>query len=188
MDKGENYKNGAIKYCYNKRFSWQAPEPVNQSWAYIYLGGCLKKRPLGLVAIVLYKSFTALLLMVTSIALLLTLKNYQTLEIFSKDYVLEGKSIIIDWLLKKVINLNPRTLAFSGIGTGIYAIVTTIEAVGLWYEKRWAHVLVLVLVGISIPPEIYELIRGISPIKIVIFLLNLAVFWYLLRNFPKHRK
>ncbi|MDZ8259732.1 MAG: DUF2127 domain-containing protein [Nostoc sp. ChiQUE01b] len=148
----------------------------------------MEKRPLGLVAIVLYKSFAALLLMVTSIALLLTLKNYQTLEAFSENYVLEGKSIIIDWLLKKVVNLNPRTLAFSGIGTGIYAIVTTIEAVGLWYEKRWAHVLVLGLVGISIPPEIYELIRGISLIKTLVLVLNLAVFGYLFRNFPKHAK
>ncbi len=157
-----------------------------QNLTYLYLGGCLEKRPLGLVAIVLYKSFTALLLIVTSIALLLTLKNYQTLEAFSENYVLEGKSIIIDWLLKKVVNLNPRTLAFSGIGTGIYAIVTAIEAVGLWYEKRWAHVLVLGLVGISIPPEIYELIRGISLIKTLVFVLNLAVFVYLFRNFPKH--
>ncbi|MHC5936235.1 DUF2127 domain-containing protein [Nostoc sp.] len=146
----------------------------------------MKKRPLGLVVIVLYKTFTALLLMATAIALLLTLKNYQNLEAFSEDYVLEGKSIIIDWLLNKVLNLNPRTLAFSGIGAGVYAIVTSIEAVGLWYEKRWAHVLVLVLVGISIPPEIYELIRGFSAIKILILVLNLAVFGYLFRNFPKH--
>ncbi|MEH1950842.1 MAG: DUF2127 domain-containing protein [Nostoc sp.] len=147
----------------------------------------MEKRPLGLVAIVIYKTFAALLLMVTSIALLLTLKNYQTLEVFSENYVLESKSIIIDWLLKKVVNLNPRTLAFSGIGTGIYAIVTAIEAAGLWYEKRWAHVLVLGLVGISIPPEIYELIQGISLIKVFVFLLNLAVFGYLFRNFPKHQ-
>ncbi|MEH2318349.1 DUF2127 domain-containing protein [Nostoc sp.] len=148
----------------------------------------MKKRPLGLVVIVLYKTFTALLLMATSIALLLTLKNYQNLEAFSDDYVLEGKSIIIDWLLNKVLNLNPRTLAFSGIAAGVYAIVTSIEAVGLWYEKRWAHVLVLGLVGISIPPEIYELIRGFSAIKILILVLNLAVFGYLFRNFPKHPK
>lgn len=146
----------------------------------------MQKRPLGLVAIVLYKSFAALLFMVTSIVLLLTLKNYQALEVFSETYVLEGKSIIIDWLLMKVLNLNPRTLAFSGIGTGVYAIVTSIEAVGLWYEKRWAHVLVLGLVGISIPPEIYELIQGISLIKILILVLNLVVFGYLFRNFPKH--
>lgn len=148
----------------------------------------MKKRPFGLVAIVCYKSFTALLLMVTSIALLLALKNYQVIENFSADYVLEGKEGIINWLLEKILNLKRKTLAFSGVGAGIYSIVTAIEAIGLWYEKRWAHLLVLGLVGISIPPEIYELFRGISPVKFIVLVLNVGVFWYLLSNFPKHHK
>ncbi|MDZ7956711.1 MAG: DUF2127 domain-containing protein [Aulosira sp. DedQUE10] len=147
----------------------------------------MKKRSVGLVTIVCYKGFVASLLMVTSVALLLALKNYQYLEELSDNYVLEGKASIIHWLVEKILNYNPKTLVFSGIASGIYAIVTAIEAIGLWYEKRWAHILVLVLVGISIPPEIYELIRGISIIKLVVFLVNLGVFWYLLRNFPKHR-
>lgn len=147
----------------------------------------MKKRPFGLVAIVVYKSFTALLLMVTAIALLLALKNYQFLKEFSDAYVLEGKAIIIDLLLDKFVNLNPRTLAFSGFAAAIYAIVTAIEAIGLWYEQRWAHILVLCLVGISIPIEIYEIIEGISPVKVIIFLVNVAVFLYLLINFPKHQ-
>jgi len=124
--------------------------------------------------------------MVTSIALFLALKNYQMLDDFSDNYVLEGKAKIIDWILDKILNLNPQTLVFASFSSGIYAIVTTIEAIGLWYEKRWAHILVLCLVGISLPLEVYELMRGISPIKLVIFLVNAAVFWYLLRNFPKN--
>jgi hypothetical protein len=148
----------------------------------------LKKRPFGLVAIVCYKSFTALLLMITSIALLLALKNYQIIENFSADYILEGKKGIINWLLDKILNLKPKTLAFSGVGAGIYSIVTAIEAIGLWYEKRWAHLLVLGLVGISIPPEIYELFRGVSPVKLTILVVNLGVFWYLFSHFPKQHK
>jgi hypothetical protein len=146
----------------------------------------LKKRSFGLVAIVSYKVFVAVLLLITSIALLLALKNHQYLEEFSDNYVLEGKAQIIDWVLAKILNLNLKKLAFSGVATGIYAVVTAIEAVGLWYEKRWAHILVLVLVGISIPPEIYELIRGLSIIKLVVFFVNIGVFWYLFQNFPKH--
>ncbi|WP_244142003.1 DUF2127 domain-containing protein [aff. Roholtiella sp. LEGE 12411] len=146
----------------------------------------MKKRPLGLVAIIIYKVLVALLFTVTSIALFLALNNYQILDNFSQNYVLEGKARIIDWLLDKIINLKPKTLAFSSLSAGIYAIVTTIEAIGLWYEKPWAHILVLCLVGISIPPEIYELIQGISLIKLAIFLVNAGVFWYLLRNFPKN--
>ncbi|MCM0592868.1 MAG: DUF2127 domain-containing protein [Gloeotrichia echinulata DVL01] len=146
----------------------------------------MKKRPFGLIAIVYYKSFVAALLMVTSVAIFLALKNHHSLEDFSDNYVLEGKAQIINWLVEKILASNRKTLAFSSIASGIYAVVTAIEAVGLWYEKRWAHVLVLVLVGISIPPEVYELIRGISFLKLIVFVVNAGVFWYLFRNFPKH--
>jgi uncharacterized membrane protein (DUF2068 family) len=145
------------------------------------------KRPFGLLAIVFYKAFVAALLMVTAIAIFLTLRNFEGLQDFAESYELEGKSKIIRWLLEKVLNLDPTTLRFSAIGTAIYASLTTIEAVGLWFEKRWAHILVLGLVGISIPLEIYELIQAISPLKLIVFIINLAVFWYLFRTFPRHK-
>ena len=146
------------------------------------------KRPPGLLAIVIYKTFVASLLAVTSIALLLALKNYQSLADFSESYVLETKMTIIEWLIDKILNISPTKLKFSGIAIGVYAIVTAIEAVGLWYEKSWATLLVLGLVGISIPPEIFELIKGITILKFIVLLLNVAVFWYLLRHFMKHKK
>lgn len=146
-----------------------------------------KKRPVGLIAIVLYKGFVAALLMISGIALLLTLRNYAELADFADDYTIEGKSGIINWVLEKLLNLSPKTLRFSGFGALGYALVTTIEAIGLWYEKRWAHVLVLFLVGISIPPEIYELTRGFSIVKAIVFVINLAVFAYLVKTFPRHR-
>ncbi|MBW4475204.1 MAG: DUF2127 domain-containing protein [Stenomitos rutilans HA7619-LM2] len=147
----------------------------------------LNKRPIGLLAIVVYKLFVASFLAVTSIALLLALQNRDTLANFADAYTIEGKTKLIDWLLDEVLNLNPRTLRFSGIGAGIYALLTAIEGIGLWYEKRWAHVLVLFLVGISIPPEIYELIHGITLVKVIVFIINIAVFWYLLSHFPKNK-
>ncbi|NMF61696.1 DUF2127 domain-containing protein [Brasilonema octagenarum] len=146
------------------------------------------KRPPGLLAIVIYKTFVASLLAVTSIALLLALKNYQNLADFSESYVLETKMTIIELLIDKILKISPTKLKFSGIAIGVYAIVTAIEAVGLWYEKSWATLLVVGLVGISIPPEIFELIKGITILKFIVLLLNVAVFWYLLRHFMKHKK
>ncbi|MBW4578092.1 MAG: DUF2127 domain-containing protein [Tildeniella nuda ZEHNDER 1965/U140] len=142
----------------------------------------LTKRPFGLLAIVFYKAFVASLLAVTSLALLLALKNYDSLSAFADAYTLEGKSQIINWVLDKILNLNPRTLEFSGIGAGVYALLTAIEAVGLWYEKRWAHILVLVLVGTSIPLEVYELANGFTVLKAIVFAVNIVVFWYLLSH------
>ena len=147
----------------------------------------MKKRPIVLIAIVFYKLFVASLLMATAIALLLAMKNYEGLQDFADNYELEGKTGIIEWVLDKILNLNSRTLQFSGIGAMVYSIVTAIEGLGLWYQKRWAHILVLVLVGISIPPEIYELVKGFSVLKSIVFIVNVVVFWYLIRTFPKHK-
>ena len=144
------------------------------------------QRPPGLIAIVLYKSFVAALLTVTSIALLLALKNHQALEDFSESYLLESKIKIVEFLLDKVLSIKPKTLLFSGLAAGLYAALTAVEAVGLWYEKGWATILVLVLVGISILPEIYELFQGITILKLVVFVANVAMLWYLLHHLPKH--
>jgi uncharacterized membrane protein (DUF2068 family) len=89
---------------------------------------------------------------------------------------------------RKNLELNPRTLEFSGIAAFIYAGVTTIEAVGLWYQKIWASWLVVGLVAISILPEILELIKGFSILKLIVFLVNLGIFAYLLREFPKQHR
>ncbi|OKH15493.1 hypothetical protein NIES592_05205 [Fischerella major NIES-592] len=146
----------------------------------------IEKRPPGLIAIVVYKGFVALLLTATSIVLLLALKKHDTLVGFSESYILEGKREVIEWLLEKIVNIKPQTLKFSGIATAIYAVVTAIEAIGLWYEKTWAKILVIGLVGISVPPEIYELIKGITIFKFLVFMVNIAVLWYLIKHFYKH--
>ena len=147
-----------------------------------------KQRAPGLIAIVLYKTFVASLLIVTSLALLFALKNHQALEDFSESYLLETKLKIVEFLLDKVLQIQPKTLLFSGLAAGVYAVLTVLEAVGLWYEKGWATILVLVLVGISIPPEIYELVEGFTVIKLAVFIANIAVLWYLLHHLPKHGK
>jgi uncharacterized membrane protein (DUF2068 family) len=142
-------------------------------------------RPIGLVAIVVYKLFITMVFAATSTAVLLTLKNYPSLQDIAETYQLEGKHQIINWILNKILNLNPRTLQFSGFAAAGYSLLSAIEAIGLWREKAWAHVLVLVLVGISIPPEIYEILRGVTIVKLFIFGLNVTVFGYLLTHLPK---
>ena len=146
------------------------------------------QRPPALIAIVLYKSFVASLLTVTSIALLLALKNHEALEDFSESFFLETKLKIVEYLLNIILSFKQKTLLFSGLAAGMYAVLTAVEAIGLWYEKGWATILVVVLVGISIPPEIYELFHGVTVLKLVAFILNVAVLWYLLHHLPTHGK
>lgn len=147
----------------------------------------IKKRPVGLVMIVIYKSFVASLMAVTAIALFLTLKNHQSLEQFSESYILESKITFIDFILDKILNLNPKTLRLSGIAAAFYAGITAVEAIGLWHEKAWAEILVIVLVGVSVPLEILELLHGITLLKLIVFLINIAVLSYLIHHFFKSK-
>jgi uncharacterized membrane protein (DUF2068 family) len=148
----------------------------------------MNQRPPGLLVVIIYKAFTATLFAITSIAILLTLKNHEVLQQFSESLFLAGKQGVIAWVVQKLLNISPRTLHFGGIVVAVYAGVTCIEAVGLWYQKSWARWLVISVVAISIPPEIFELSKGFSPLKLIAFLLNLAILFYLLLKFPKENK
>ena len=61
-----------------------------------------------------------------------------------------------------------------------YAAVEGIEAVGLWYGRRWAEYLTLIVTASLLPVEVYELSSHVTPFKLVAFILNVAVVAYLL--------
>lgn len=146
-----------------------------------------RKRPVGLVVVVVYKSFVASLMAMTAITLFLTQKNHQSLEQFSESYLLESKHLAIGWILDKILSFSPKTLQFSELAAALYAGITAVEAVGLWHERIWAEILVIVLVSISIPFEVLELVRRITILKLIVFFVNLGVLLYLIHHFYKSK-
>jgi uncharacterized membrane protein (DUF2068 family) len=89
----------------------------------------------------------------------------------------EGR--IANYLLEKAVLLNPHLLKQISAGIFIYAIFDIIEGVGLVLEKGWAEYFTLILTGSFLPWEFYEIARHVTILKIVITILNLAVFIYL---------
>src|SRR5581483_10813842 len=61
-----------------------------------------------------------------------------------------------------------------------YAVLEGVEAVGLWYQRRWAEYLTFVATIVFLPYEIYELTRSVSALKIVALVVNIAIAVYLL--------
>jgi uncharacterized membrane protein (DUF2068 family) len=52
--------------------------------------------------------------------------------------------------------------------------------VGLWFAKRWAEYLTFIATTLLIPFEITELVHSISVLKVLTFVINVAVAVYLL--------
>jgi uncharacterized membrane protein (DUF2068 family) len=149
------------------------------------------KRTKMLLAIIFYKCFTAGLLIFTSITLLMAYKNYNALVDFTDQYSLVGKRESIKFILNKLTDFSAKKIELAGIAMMLYGILSLVESIGLWYQKIWAEILVLVMVGIGVFPEIYEIAKEVKPVKIVILIINLIVFGYLAQKLYKefqHRK
>jgi uncharacterized membrane protein (DUF2068 family) len=83
--------------------------------------------------------------------------------------------------LDRLFSLRSGTLHLVGAAVSVYAVLEGIEAVGLWFQKRWAEYLTFVATTAFLPLEVYELTRTVSPLKIIALIVNLAVVVYLLR-------
>jgi uncharacterized membrane protein (DUF2068 family) len=80
----------------------------------------------------------------------------------------------------KLFSLQSGTLRELGIALLSYGALEGVEAVGLWLTKRWAEYLTFVSTTVLLPLEVYEIIHKGTVLKVIGFLINLAVVVYLL--------
>lgn len=82
--------------------------------------------------------------------------------------------------LQHILELRSSTLYELAAVAAAYAVLEGVEAVGLWYQKRWAEYLTFVATIAFLPYEVWELTKSLSPFKILALVVNIAVAVYLL--------
>src|SRR5205823_6950704 len=82
--------------------------------------------------------------------------------------------------LDQLFTLKTSRLRLAGAGIGAYALLEGAEAVGLWFQKRWAEYLTFIATTALLPLEVYELTKTVSPFKVIALIVNLAIVVYLL--------
>jgi len=83
-------------------------------------------------------------------------------------------------LLEKLQFLSAKQLKELSIGSFFYATIVLTEGTGLALRKRWAEYFTIIVTASFLPLEIYELARRVTPIKIVVLAINLAILAYLI--------
>jgi uncharacterized membrane protein (DUF2068 family) len=82
--------------------------------------------------------------------------------------------------LDRLFSLRSGRLHEVGAALLAYGVLEGVEAVGLWFTKRWAEYLTFVSTTVLLPLEIYEIANRVSVLKVIGFVINVAVVVYLL--------
>jgi uncharacterized membrane protein (DUF2068 family) len=124
-------------------------------------------------------------------ALLFILAGLGALKLLHKDLVdvmsrfiialhFDTDSHLVNLILEKVALINPHRLREISIFIFCYAAMDIIEGTGLVLEKPWAEYLTLIVTACFLPWEVFEILRHVTWVKIVILLLNILVVIYLI--------
>jgi uncharacterized membrane protein (DUF2068 family) len=82
--------------------------------------------------------------------------------------------------LERALTLHTGTLRWLAAAAAAYALLEGAEAVGLWFQRRWAEYLTFAATTLLLPVEVWELTKTVSPFKVAAFAVNLAIVVYLL--------
>jgi uncharacterized membrane protein (DUF2068 family) len=101
---------------------------------------------------------------------------------------LDPHNRIIHEVISRITGIDRTHLRAIEFGTFFYAGLHIIEGIGLILGYHWAEYLVIVATGSLIPFEIYEIARKPSPVRITLFVLNVAIVIYLIITLRKDRR
>ncbi|HEY3956191.1 MAG TPA: DUF2127 domain-containing protein [Streptosporangiaceae bacterium] len=82
-------------------------------------------------------------------------------------------------LVQHALAVNSHTLRLLAVGLAVYAVIELVEGTGLWLVKRWGEYFAMVATSIFLPYEIYDLTAKVTALRLVAFLINLALVVYL---------
>jgi uncharacterized membrane protein (DUF2068 family) len=90
-----------------------------------------------------------------------------------------------DWLQRitsDVSKIKARQDLVFGLAAIAYGLLEGVEAYGLFTRRRWAEWLTVLATSLLFIPEIWELTKSATPLKVGAVLINVAIVLYLLRR------
>lgn len=99
---------------------------------------------------------------------------------------LNTDSRIIHVLVLWIDALQPHSVLVASLVSMGYAALFLAEGIGLWFGRSWAAYLTIISASLLVPFEVYEVIEGISMLRVGVLLLNLFIVLYLVVQSKHH--
>ncbi len=144
----------------------------------------------GLQAIGVVKLFTSLALVASAFGLfrLMHADVGKAIEHFALRVHLDPDSRITKFLVSKVGGLKRTDFEIIALGAFLSGLLEIVEGIGLIFKKTWASYLTVVATALLLPVEIYEITQKVNPVRIGVFVVNIAILVYLIVNLIKERR
>ena len=85
-------------------------------------------------------------------------------------------------LLEKVSKITPDQSLVFGVAALAYGALEGVEAYGLWKRRRWGEWLTVIATSLLFIPEVWELTKSATLLKVGALVVNVLVVAYLLRR------
>ncbi len=147
-----------------------------------------KSHHTGIVLIAGFKLVKGLLLLIVGLGLL-KLVHAEIATLFSKVLErlhLNTDSHVLHALILKVDALQPEAMLVMSLVTIAYAALLLVEASGLWFERAWAGYLTVISTSLFLPFELFEVVKRVTVVRVIVLLLNFAIVVYLIRQLKGH--
>jgi uncharacterized membrane protein (DUF2068 family) len=156
----------------------------------MFHGRTIFGHPLGMTLIVIQKSVWALVLVALSAALFLFHAHHITQpfqELFEGELAEDPHDLLATLLIHLVPRLSLQTELLLGVGAALYAVLEIIEAWGLWRLLLWVELLTVFETCVFLPYEVWESFHQLSVLKVLSFIINVLVVWYLFTRYLRRR-
>jgi phosphoribosylanthranilate isomerase len=132
-------------------------------------------------------------------AIILILVGFKLISLFDQDV----HSWAADFVTRHGIDIGNRYVhvffeGLVGVTNGqivtwsviafFYSAVLLIEALGLWFQKRWAEYLTAIGTALLIPLELYEIYERVTWVRVGALAINIFIVWYLATRLRDEKK
>lgn len=146
--------------------------------------GAVRRAPSLLTWIIAFKAFKTITLITVGIALLAT-RHDDPVDLLMRGALavhLPLTSALFDRAFRFALNLSvgkQLALAITAFG---YAVLMGSEGVALYLRKPWARWFTIGATSSLLPIEVYEIVREVHPVRVIVLLANIAIVVYLFKR------